>query len=76
MTEMGAEKANLTLSSRAAKADRRLHMPTFSQEPFVGINWVQTVCTLRLSADDTSTDDFGHKCGAEKKKYNVHFILK
>ena len=43
-----------TISSRAAKADTRLHMHAFSQEHFVGL---QLFCT----------DDCGHKLSAEKK---------
>ena len=57
---------NITLSSQAAKADTRLHMRAFLQKGFVGPA-LGPNCLQRLSADDTSTDDCGHKWALKKE---------
>ena len=65
---MGAEKITM-LSSRARKADTRLHMCTFSQVRFVGAD-LGPSCLQMLSADDTSTDDCGYKWAMKKEIFN------
>ena len=70
-TEIGAEKRNITLSSRAAKAKTRLHIRAFSQEHFVGPDLGPKLCNVYQQT--TLVQMIVDMNGRRKKKYNVHF---
>ena len=70
---MGAEKY-ITISSRAAKAHTRLQIRAFLQECCVGPD-MEPNCLQRLSADDTSTDDCGHKWAMKKEIQCIMFAF-
>ena len=68
---MGAEKRNtIFLSSRECRYETA-HARIFAIMFLSALIWVQTVCKGYRSADDTSTDDYGHKWALKKRNITL-----
>ena len=71
---MGAEKRNTIFLSSSECRYETAHVHILTITFLSALIRVQTVCKGCRSADDTSTDDCGHKWALKKKeKHNTFF---
>ena len=63
---MGAEKRNTTFLSNSECEYETAHARILTITFLSALIWVRTVCKGCRSADDTSTDDCGHKWALKK----------